>query len=291
MSGSKLEYPALYTSADHGSARAQSKFLWMIRFEYFFLLLVSVSLASKDLFPHSRLFITLLLVVLAGLFVYKVVKKLDQDWYKCRALAESVKTLTWRFCMRAHPFVDAEKIAIPKAAFRNQLRGILKSNQAIAEELITPESEQVTASMLEIRALGLPERIAYYVANRVDDQRRWYAKKSVWNRRTLRIWVAITIVIYLAAALSLYSDELGNAGLSRFFDPLIVLVTSVLGWIQMKRHSELTASYNLAAHEIGIIKGNAESVKTEDEFSDFVNEAELAFSREHTQWVARKDAT
>jgi hypothetical protein len=59
----------------------------------------------------------------------------------------------------------------------------------------------------------------------------------------------------------------------------------------MKRHSELTASYNLTAHEIGIIKGNAEAVETESEFSDFVNEAELAFSREHTQWVARKDAT
>jgi len=290
VSDPKLEYPALYTSADDASARAQSGFLWTIRAEYFLLLLVSLSLANKDVFKHSRLAVTLLLVILAGLFVFKVVKKLDQDWYRCRALAESVKTLTWRFCMRAQPFVDAEKIAVPKAAFRNQLRGILQSNQAIAQELITPEAEQVTASMLEIRALGLPERIAYYIANRVDDQRRWYARKSVWNRRMLRVWVVITILIYLAAALSLYADELGYGWLSRFFDPLIVLVTSVLGWIQMKRHSELTASYNLAAHEIGIIKGNAEAVKTEAEFSDFVNEAELAFSREHTQWVARKDA-
>ncbi|WP_297104639.1 DUF4231 domain-containing protein [uncultured Devosia sp.] len=291
MNESKLEYPALYTSADRGSARAQFKFLWMIRTEYILLLVVSASLASADIFKQSRLTVTVLLVILAGLFVYKVVRKLDQDWYKCRALAESVKTLTWRFCMRAHPFVDADRIEIPKAAFRNQLRGILKSNQAIAQELITPESEQVTVSMLDIRGLGLRERIAYYIANRVDDQRRWYARKSVWNRRMLHVWVAITIVIYVAAALSLYSDELGYSGLSRLFDPLIVLVTSVLGWVQMKRHSELVASYNLAAHEIGLIKGNAESVKTESEFSDFVNEAELAFSREHTQWVARKDAT
>lgn len=290
MNDPKLEYPALYTSADDASARAQSGFLWTIRAEYFLLLLVSLSLASKDVFKHGRFAVTILLMILAGLFVFKIVKKLDQDWYRCRALAESVKTLTWRFCMRAHPFVDAEKIAVPKGAFRNQLRGILQSNQAIAQELITPESEQVTASMLEIRALGLPERITYYIANRVDDQRRWYARKSIWNRRMLRVWVVVTILIYLAAALALYADELGYGWLSRFFDPLIVLVTSVLGWIQMKRHSELTASYNLAAHEIGIIKGNAEAVNTETEFSDFVNEAELAFSREHTQWVARKDA-
>ncbi|MDP3340775.1 DUF4231 domain-containing protein [Frigidibacter sp.] len=290
MSGSKLEYPALYTSADCASARAQSGFLWTIRTEYFLLFLVSLSLANKDVFKHSRLAVTLLLMVLAGLFVYKVVVKLDQDWYRCRALSESVKTLTWRFCMRAHPFGDADLIAVPKAAFRNQLRGILQSNQAIARELITPESEQVSASMLKVRAFGLTERIAYYVEQRVDDQRRWYTKKSAWNRRVLRIWVLITILIYIAAALSLYADEFGYGWLSRFFDPLIVLVTSVLGWIQMKRHSELTASYNLAAHEIGIIKGNAETVMTEAEFSDFVNEAELAFSREHTQWGARKDA-
>ena len=290
MTDTKLEYPALYQSADDASARAQQGFLWTIRSEYFFLFLVSLSLANKDVFKQSRLAVTLLLVILAGLFAFKVVKKLDQDWYRCRALAESVKTSTWRFCMRAHPFGDAEKIAEPKATFRNLLHGILKSNQAIAQELLTEASEQVTASMLEIRALGLTERIAYYVKNRVDDQRRWYARKSAWNRRVLRIWVALTILIYLAAALSLYADELGYGWLARFFDPLIVLVTSVLGWIQMKRHSELTASYNLAAHEIGIIKGNSDSVKTETEFSDFVNEAELAFSREHTQWVARKDA-
>lgn len=290
MSELKLNYPALYISADQASARAQSGFLWSARVEYFLLLLVSLTLANKDEFRHSRLAVTLLLVILAGLFVYKVVKKLDQDWYRCRALAESVKTLTWRFCMRAHPFVDANTIAVPKAAFRNQLRGILQSNQAIAQELITPESEQVSASMIQIRALGLTERIAYYVENRIDDQRRWYAKKSVLNRRVLRIWVIITILIYLAAAVSLYADDFDYGWLSRFFDPSIVLVTSVLGWIQMKRHSELTASYNLAAHEIGLIKGNAEAVRTEAEFSDFVNEAELAFSREHTQWVARKDA-
>lgn len=289
MNNSKFEYPALYISADQASARAQSGFLWTARTEYALLLFISLVLANKDEFKHSRLTITLFLLILAGLFVYKMVKKLDQDWYRCRALAESVKTLTWRFCMRAHPFVDADMIAVPKGAFRNQLHGILQSNQAIAQELITPESEQVSASMLEIRALGLAERIAYYVENRVDDQRRWYAKKSAWNRRVLRIWLMITVLIYLAAAMSLYADEVDYGCLSRFFDPLIVLVTSVLGWIQMKRYSELTTSYNLAAHEIGIIKVNSEAVKSESDFSDFVNEAELAFSREHTQWIARQD--
>ncbi|MDG1083326.1 MAG: SLATT domain-containing protein [Planktotalea sp.] len=99
-----------------------------------------------------------------------------------------------------------------------------------------------------------------------------------------------TIALYIIAAVTLNAEQLGLPHLATLvFDPMIVLVTSALGWLQMKRHSELMASYNLTAHEIGIIKGNSEAAKTEEEFSNFINEAELAFSREHTQWVARRD--
>ena len=60
--------------------------------------------------------------------------------------------------------------------------------------------------------------------------------------------------------------------------------------MQIKKFNELNSSYTLTAHEIGIIQTRLQDVEAEEEFSDFVNEAELAFSREHTQWVARQDA-
>lgn len=69
----------------------------------------------------------------------------------------------------------------------------------------------------------------------------------------------------------------------------IAAAASILTWIQAKRFSELAASYTLAAHEINIIKSQALDEMNEDEFSVFVGDAENAFSREHTQWVARKD--
>lgn len=239
----------------------------------------------------NPLLITLLLVVVAGLFVFKIVKRLDQDWYRCRALAESVKTSTWRFSMRAHPFEDMSSIETPKANFRNLLRDILQANGHIAANLETPVTEQVTDSMVELRKLPLDERMDYYVKNRIDNQRTWYSKKSKVNKNALTFWVAATIVLYIIAAISLNAEQLGLPWATLAFDPLIVVVTSALGWLQMKRHGELMASYNLTAHEIGIIRGNSELVKTEDELSDFINEAELAFSREHTQWVARRDGS
>ncbi len=247
-------------------------------------------MSTMGLSGYNRPAISILLLVLAGLFVFKIVKRLDEDWYRCRALAESVKTSTWRFCMRAHPFGDADKIAEPKANFRNLLHDILKTNQSLAKNLTANGAEQVTETMLSVRALPLNERLAYYVENRINDQKTWYAKKSAANKRALNIWIVVTILIYLGAAISLNADQLGFVWATKAFDPMIVLATSVLGWLQMKRHGELMASYNLTAHEIGIIKSNSDSIETEGAFSDFVNEAELAFSREHTQWVARRDA-
>lgn len=290
MTTSDLEYPALYDSANNGSIKAQKRFLRTIRLEYLLLFLVSIASATRGLSGVNPLVITLLLVVLAGLFVYKIVNKLDQDWYRCRALAESVKTSTWRFSMRAHPFEDTDSIEIPKANLRNLLKDLLQVNRHIAASLETDDTEQVTEAMIDIRRLTLEERMTYYIENRIDNQRVWYSKKSRANKNALSFWVGATIVLYIITAVALNAEQLGLPIATLAFDPMIVLVTSALGWLQMKRHGELMASYNLTAHEIGIIKGNADAVKTEEELSDFINEAELAFSREHTQWVARRDA-
>ncbi|MCA9181482.1 MAG: SLATT domain-containing protein [Planctomycetales bacterium] len=128
--------------------------------------------------------------------------------------------------------------------------------------------------MIEIRKLPLDQRMDYYVKNRVDSQRTWYSKKSKANKNALTFWVGATIVLYIIAAIALNADQLGLPWATVAFDPLIVIVTSALGWLQMKRHGELMASYNLTAHEIGIIRSNSESVKTEEELSDCKREAE-----------------
>jgi hypothetical protein len=64
--------------------------------------------------------------------------------------------------------------------------------------------------------------------------------------------------------------------------------SAVLSWTQAKKHKELSASFSLATHEITLIKGESVSVKSEKDLSQFVVNSETAFSREHTQWVARK---
>lgn len=62
-----------------------------------------------------------------------------------------------------------------------------------------------------------------------------------------------------------------------------------LTWLQAKKHNELNSSYSLAAHEIVLIKSEAELVDSDKALSNFVVSSESAFSREHTQWTARKN--
>ncbi|HEL3238443.1 TPA: SLATT domain-containing protein [Stenotrophomonas maltophilia] len=70
---------------------------------------------------------------------------------------------------------------------------------------------------------------------------------------------------------------------------MVAIASGALAYLQSKRYSELAASYALTAHEIGVVEEQLAQVKGEREFSLFVGDAENAFSREHTQWEARKD--
>ncbi|MBC8739408.1 SLATT domain-containing protein [Paraburkholderia sp. UCT31] len=70
----------------------------------------------------------------------------------------------------------------------------------------------------------------------------------------------------------------------------VAAAASVMAWIQTKRFQELAASYTLTAHEIGLLRIALPTPPAEDKFSVYVGDAENAFSREHTQWQARRDA-
>ena len=142
---------------------------------------------------------------------------------------------------------------------------------------------------MAMRQSTLEQRRLAYVESRITEQQHWYAKKAVYNKTAASgFFIALIVtnaiaVGYAIAKVSIPSAEYWPT------DALVALAASILSWMQAKRFSELAASYALAAHEISLIKEQSDSVKTDDDFSKFIGDAENAFSREHTQWVARKD--
>jgi len=288
----KIKYPALYEAASALSADSQSGYLNSIKSEYALLLIAAILSVG---FSNSRIYFVIYALVFVGtliLLLWRSKEKPEQDWYKGRALAESIKTSTWRYCMRASPFEDVPKVQIRRAEFRNYLNGILDANKLIGHKL-PPEradEDQVTPEMEKIRALSLHDRREFYLEHRIKEQRTWYRNKALYNKRASRRWVQAGVTVYgLAILIVLLRIAYPDWGLWPI-DPVIVLASSIIGWMQIKKFNELTSAYTLTAFEIGIIQGKASEAMTEPEFADFVKEAEQAFSREHTQWAARQEA-
>lgn len=286
------QLPAVYQSADSGSNSAQRTYLWNIKSEYGLLILLAALGEFRTHHPAVILAIIMIVVLLFGLLIFRFVTQLDRKWYACRALAESVKTSAWKFAMRAHPYEDCERVQIAVRNFLTSLNQIRKDNEFIGNELDArfADKDQITPAMMDIRALPIEDRLSYYITNRVKEQRIWYSKKAHLNSRRRKQWFGLAILVYTAAAASLLSEPFGGPDVSFMFAGLLVFVTSSFAWIQVKRHGELAASYTLTAHEIGAIQGISIEVASEKELSDFVNAAEFAFSREHTQWSARRDS-
>lgn len=282
------DFPALYRSADELSLRFQRQFYLVLRC-YLILLVVAAIIAVVNATHWS--FATLQLIVLLGVLacaIYLFAKRPDRVWFSSRAVAESIKTSTWRFACRAEPFQTDDAMA--RSEYQNRLRAIIEQNRDVARFLTMHlEAPQITPEITRIRQAVLEERKDVYLRERINDQLTWYAKKAATNRQVAGKFFFWLIVVN-AVAVALAALKIGFAGTPYWPTNIIVAVAaSMLTWMQAKRFSELSASYALAAHEISILREEAMSATTDAEFSSFVGDAENAFSREHTQWVARRD--
>jgi hypothetical protein len=281
-------YPAVYYSADQLSNTAQRHFLMALGAH---LSLLVVGAALPLLAPHNWIGALSQMLAFAGALscaIYLAAMKPDRLWYAARALAESMKTICWRFVVRAEPFDSGHDD--DRGHLIETMRKLIEQNKRAAQKMSERlDGRQITAEMMALRHASLAARRDAYIQRRIDEQRRWYAGKSKFNRRRAVSYFGTLIALNLAA--------LTSAALRMRFveaeawptDILVAASVGVMGWMQTKKYSELAASYALAAHEIGFIREQAASVHDELLFSLFVGDAENAFSREHTQWIARKD--
>ncbi|MCG7986608.1 MAG: DUF4231 domain-containing protein [Candidatus Thiodiazotropha weberae] len=158
-------YPGLYRAADNASNRTQSAYLWAVRFHILALLLgagLTVNPIPSTLYSLANAGVFLVALAISILIA---TKRYEKAWYSSRAVAESVKTATWRFMMRADPFLDAESVKEVKAVFRNLLNEILSSNNQLGDLLGGDDCahEQITEKMTEARSKTLEDRKSFYL--------------------------------------------------------------------------------------------------------------------------------
>ncbi len=284
------DYPALYDSANNASLTSQKYYLLGMKWY------IGLSIATAFLSIYIKestlagILASIMFFAILFLTIFQAVKRYDRTWYNGRAVAESVKTRTWRFITRAEPYIDNKSVNNVRDEFCNNLMDILDQNRELgsflSHESVTKDT--ITKSMLEIRKFSLTDRLNYYISNRIKEQKNWYQKKASYNKELAKNWF-ICLIITNSIIIILLLIEVGYGFYNLPTPALIVVGSSIVSWTQIKKYQDLATSYGLTAHEIGIIKDQSFKVQGEKELSDFVKDAENAFSREHTQWVARKD--
>nr|WP_065811113.1 SLATT domain-containing protein [Klebsiella quasipneumoniae] len=106
-----------------------------------------------------------------------------------------------------------------------------------------------------------------------------------------RAWAVAILIFYILSLTmtALLAEDLVQAA-SLPTELITTIISALIGWVQIKKYNELSASYALTAHEIGLVKEQSYYISGEKDFLDFIRDAETAFSREHTQWQAREGA-
>jgi len=285
-------YPALYRAAEGASQGGQVVYKRLVGANLSLVVAGAVLGALAFLVPkeYAAYFAAAAAIVLLGSIVVKFVAKQrhdDKEWFDGRAVAESVKTLTWRYMMRLEPFEDD---ATSDQKFIEELDAIRKARSGLQYRVSARDgsTEQITPRMREVRQMTVEERRDLYVKERLEDQAQWYAGKAEANRvlATRLFWAALAAQ-FVALVLAVWRVATPSPWLS-LVGPLLALAAAFTAWTQLGRNDELSKSYALANQELLSIKALAASVDTEQELAKIVRDGEGAISREHTMWIAKR---
>lgn len=212
-------------------------------------------------------------------------------WYEARAAAESVKTLAWKYTVRARPFDGPADSPDVDHGYLLQVEDVLR---AFEDPGIVPPGTvaEITDEMRRQRAGTLASRRTLYLRTRVESQRTWYRSRADACDSQAVSWglgIAALIIIGAAAAVAQATGALQV----HVFGASSAAAASIIAWTQLKQLRPLAAAYQLAARELDHV-GNQLSdldVKAPDaeaRWARLAAEAEDAVSREHTTWRARR---
>ncbi len=288
------DFPGLYKIADTSSLRGQRNYLLLFRFELLTLALAAVvGLFQLDNKEYGAILAILSATLFCiGVVVTIIIKmiKFEDKWYIGRAVAESIKTLSWRYITKGEPFKDTFTDEETDRKFCSILDELRKQNTSYLDFTlpVNNKDKQISDKMKFIRNTELEDRKRLYIDFRVKDQLEWYERKAKFNKDKANIFFILIIFFQLVAGiyslLLIKSPDLFN--IVPMFSTLSAIV---LSWLQVKQFQELSQAYSVTAQDIRMILEQEKYVNDEEKFSGFVADTENAFSREHTLWLARKD--
>lgn len=290
------DLPGIYYSASESAIAAQKTFLWLIKINIGLLIALAI-LSSVNISSIEKDSQYLIPLTSAVLMIFSIIitfatdnGKYEKKWYDRRAIAESLKTLSWKFMMKAEPFfgLTKEEAETKFLSDFKEIKNAIKPTGDLFGGTTQANEHQLTDRMKEVYASDLDTRKGTYEKNRISSQKKWYKNNSGINSKKAGrfFWVIIGLQIFtLLAALLMISmpdSTLNPTGLAT--TAIAVLMT----WVQVKQYRNLAESYGITSTELSLIEDTIPNIDTNVKFSSFVAESEMAISREHTLWRARR---
>lgn len=280
------DYPGLFQAADAASVQQQRNYLRTVRFRLALTVAAAV-FGAFPLFVGNRIdaFAVCTALAFIGVMALELAEagnRPDKTWYESRALAESIKTLTWRYVTGAEPFPTTSERADDE--FVDRVRGLQCDKPGVPLPSTAPT---ITDAMRALRAAPLAERKEAYLAGRVRDQQQWYANKALHHQRRARIFRSAMLVMEVVGI---------GAALAKAFIPLdfdlagIVAagVSALAAWNSTRQHDTTATAYVMTSHELTLVRDQIGRDLDEQQWSAAVVGAEVGISREHTMWHAHR---
>lgn len=281
------DMPGFWKDADSASLQGQK---WTLRYVRARLLGSVVAALGGVLSVHAGRLDVAACIVLLGFTVALAaeisswVHQPERTWYEGRAMAESAKTLAWRFAVGADPFPPQMAPNEAKALLRHRMAQVA---DGVADRIVMRSPDPiVTTKMANLREAAFSERRATYIEARTQQQQGWYAHKAQFNGRRATGWRVVLVIAELLAlsiaALRVFGGwDIDLAGF------MGALIAAGAAWLAVKQFAPLAAAYSVAAKELAI---QAEKLKdtAEGNWPLVAADAEEAISREHTMWLASR---
>ncbi|MGW0890761.1 DUF4231 domain-containing protein [Saccharopolyspora sp. NPDC002578] len=283
------DFPALYQASDLASQSKQRAYLRSVRAGLVLAVLAAAcgAVPGQDAPETVDFFAVVTALAFVGALAVELSvfgSRADKTWYEGRALAESTKTLTWRYVVGADPFPVDAPTQVADDVFLARIRN-LQHDLPNVEVLPSRSGTTISDRMRQLRSASLAERKDAYLTGRLLDQQSWYAAKAEFHHRRASIYRTLTLLLEVLGIAVALSKAVGVIDFD-LAGVVAACVSAFAAWSATRQHQTTGTAYVVTSHELGVISDLLQRDMTEAEWGAAASDAEAAISREHTTWRA-----
>lgn len=288
----ELMGPDSYECFNNLSKYCQKRYLRNVGAQLILLLSISIIGTIPELNSNfENVKHTFQLVLIIGVLILMVMQfksNFMDGWQKARFLAESTLSQSWLLFFKVNQYDDSFSNAL--SLFHEKIK-FMKSEVDLSNYLkfLSPTSNDndnpdwIRNNFEKTNS----EKIEFYIKHRLNDQEKYYYKKTLFNARKGEtfFWLGI-LSMGLGAFLTILTmmDIIPNFAYLGLFT---TLAAAIFSWKQTKRFEELSSTYSVAIDELKDFKKKLLLQPTEQKTKEIIYDTEKSISREHKLWVSK----